>query len=290
MKVISIRPRGYCKGVVKAIKAVEEAVGNPLIKKPIYVLGYIVHNKHVIDDLTKLGVITLDDRKSSRLELLEDIDEGTIVLSAHGTDPRVIQRLKEKQLDYIDATCEDVEVTFKLIRDYQAKGYHIFYIGKNRHPEAVAALSLAEKIDLIEKVEDIPSGIIDPIFVTNQTTFSSFEINALIDAIIQRYPKTIVSEEICNATRLRQSAIIKYNKDVDFCYIVGDTRSNNSKNLAYISETITKTPTKLIDSVAGINLDDLKQKRVVSVSSGASTPDYLTQEVIDFLKNLTLGK
>lgn len=290
MKVISIRPRGYCKGVVKAIQAVEAAVHNPAVKKPIYVLGYIVHNKHVIDDLTQLGVITLDDSSKTRLDLLEAIDEGTVILSAHGTDPLVIEALKAKKLDYIDATCEDVLVTFNLIKDYQAKDYHIFYIGKQRHPEAVAAMSLAKDITLIEKTEDIPQGIQKPIFVTNQTTFSSFEIDTLIDAIIANYPNTLVSEEICNATRLRQSAIIKYNQGVDFCYIVGDTRSNNSKNLAYISTSITKTPTKLIDSVKDIDITDLRQKTVVSVSSGASTPDYLTQEVIDFLKNLKPGK
>lgn len=285
MKVIAITPRGFCKGVTKAINAVKKAVNSNETKKPIYVLGYIVHNSYVVNELTDLGVITLDDRKTSRLELVDSINKGTVILSAHGTDPLVIEKLKEKNIDYIDATCEDVEKTFKLIKEQANKGYHIFYIGKDKHPEANAAISLVKDISLVEHIDDIPKDITKPIFVTNQTTFSMIEIKDIIDEIIKIYPNTLVSEEICNATRLRQTAIINTNKDVDICYIVGDPRSNNSKNLAYISQTVANTKTKLIQSVNDINPLDLKNIDVVSVSSGASTPNYLTKEVIDFLKN-----
>ncbi len=284
MKVVSITPRGYCKGVTKAIKAVKEASDDPNTQKPIYVLGYIVHNKHVIKELDALGVITLDDTNKSRLELIDGIDKGTVVLSAHGTDPRVIKKLKTKNLPFIDATCEDVDKTFELIKNHASDGYEVFYIGKADHPEANAALSLSDDIHLIKDIHSIPDGIQKPIFVTNQTTFSLFEIDDIIDKIIAKYPNTLVSEEICNATRLRQNAIIEANKFVDLCYIVGDPRSNNTKNLAIISETITKTKTFLIESVNDIDSKDLQGINVVSVSSGASTPNYLTKEVIDFLK------
>jgi len=285
MKVISITPRGFCKGVVNAIKAVRDAVNNPNTKQPIYVLGYIVHNRYVVNELTDLGVITLDDTKTDRLALLEPINKGTVILSAHGTNPEVVKKLKERNLDYIDATCEDVETTFKLIKKYDNRGYYILYIGKKNHPEANAALSLSQNICLVEHIYDIPKNLDKPIFVTNQTTFSTIEIKAIIDQIINEYPNTVISEEICNATRLRQTAIIKYNKEVDLCYIVGDPRSNNTRNLAYISENITKTKTKLIQSVSDINPDDLLDISQVSVSSGASTPGYLTKAVIEFLKN-----
>ncbi len=285
MKVISIAPRGYCKGVVKAINAVKKAYNDPSVIKPIYILGYIVHNKYVIKELNEMGIITLDDRFKSRLELIDNIKEGTIVLSAHGTDPKVKQKLIEKNIPFIDATCEDVESTFALIKKYSSKGYHIFYVGKHNHPEAIAAISLADNITLIENTIDIPKGIDLPIFVTNQTTFSQFEIKNIIDDIIEIYPNTIVSEEICNATSLRQNAIIKYNKGVDLCIIVGDPRSNNTRNLAIISETITKTKTIQIETVKDISPNDLENVKVVSVSSGASTPNHLTQEVIDYLKN-----
>lgn len=285
MEVISITPRGYCKGVTKAIQAVKNAYYDPTTKKPIYVLGYIVHNKHVIHELEELGVITLDDRGNSRLALAESIESGTVVLSAHGTDPAVKLRLEEKGIPYIDATCEDVDRTFDLIKEYSNKGYTIFYIGKHKHPEAVAATSLCTDIHLIEQISDIPHTNEKPIFVTNQTTFSLFEIKEIIHSIIERYPNTLISEEICDATRLRQDAIIQANVNVDLCYIVGDPRSNNTKNLALISENITNTKTKLIETVADIDIADLIGVNRVSVSSGASTPSRLTKEVIDFLKN-----
>ncbi|MBN2877395.1 MAG: 4-hydroxy-3-methylbut-2-enyl diphosphate reductase [Bacilli bacterium] len=285
MEVISITPRGYCKGVTKAIKAVKDAWANPDTVKPIYILGFIVHNRYVIDELNQLGVITLDDRMTSRLELVDQIDSGTVVLSAHGTDPLVKKKLEEKGLDYIDATCEDVDRTFLLIQEYAEQGYHIFYIGKHKHPEALAAMSLTDSITLIETVDDIPLNIAKPIFITNQTTFSQYEIKDLIQGIIDRYPHTILSEEICDATRMRQDAIIRYNQNVDLCYIVGDPRSNNTRNLAIISETVTNTRTKQIESVTDIDSLDLIGVNRVSVSSGASTPNHLTQEVIEFLKN-----
>lgn len=289
MKVISITPRGYCKGVVKAIDAVKKAVADNTVKKPIYVLGYIVHNRYVVDELTKLGVITLDDTFKSRIELVDEITSGTVILSAHGTDTSVKTKLEALNIPFIDATCEDVEKTFKLIQKYSDLGYHILYIGKKNHPESNAAMSISKSTTLIESSIDIPTSIKKPIFVTNQTTFSSFEIKEIIKDIIHIYPDTMISEEICNATRLRQTAIIKYNKDVDFCYIVGDTRSNNSKNLAFISETITNTKTKLIQSVNDIAKSDLENIKTVSVSSGASTPNYLTKEVIEYLKKANLN-
>lgn len=284
MKVIPITPRGFCKGVTKAIKAVKNAVNNLDTKRPIYVLGYIVHNKHVVDELTDLGVITLDDSKTSRIELARSISKGTVILSAHGTDIAVKEDLEKRKIDYIDATCEDVLVTFDLISQHSKENFHTFYIGKENHPEALAALSLTNHISLITTKESIPKDISLPIFITNQTTFSMTEIKPIINQIISIYPNALLSEEICNATRLRQTAIIEQNKDVDFCYIVGDPRSNNSRNLAFISETITNTPTKLIQSVEDIDDRDLINVSKVSVSSGASTPSYLTKAVIDYLK------
>lgn len=290
MNVISIRPRGYCKGVTKAIQAVRNAVNDPNIQKPVHVLGYIVHNRHVIDELDHLGVITHDDFGKNRIDLVDDIDQGTVVLSAHGTEQAVKARLKEKGLPFIDATCEDVLKTFQLIKEHSEGQEHILYIGRQGHPEAKAALSLAERMTLVSTIEDIPKDIDRPIFVTNQTTFSMTEIEPIIAAIVERYPNTLISEEICSATRLRQTAVIEQNKGVDLCYVVGDTRSNNTKNLAIISETITKTKTRMIDNVKDIDPLDLVGVTTVSVTSGASTPGHLTSEVIDFLKNYDNAK
>lgn len=287
MNVIDIKPRGFCKGVYFAIEKVKEILNNDQYPRPVYVLGYIVHNKHVVDEITELGAITLDDHKESRLSLIDGIDKGTIIISAHGTPQNVIKKINEKGLTLVDATCQDVYVTHDLIKAYLDKDYTVLYIGKKNHPETNASLSLGQDVHLIENIEDVKKqNYKEPIFVTNQTTFSIKDIINIHLELKEKYKDIIITEEICNATRIRQNAIIKTNKDVDFCYIVGDSRSNNSKNLVKISKELTNTNTKLIQSVDDIDLKDLEGVKTISVSSGASTPEHLTKAVIEFLKKV----
>jgi len=287
MFVKKITPRGFCKGVYNAIEIVKNALKDDTLPRPIYVLGLIVHNQKAVDELTELGAITLDDRLQDRLSLIKDINRGTIILSAHGTDEMVKEKIKENNLILIDATCSDVYKTHSSIKEYLEKGYNVIYIGKKHHPETNASIAISEKITLVENVEDLKKiSLKEPIFVTNQTTFSINDILPIHEELIKNYKNVIIAEEICNATRLRQNAIIEGNIGVDLCYIVGDQRSNNSRNLAKISEEITKTKTFLIQSVSDINPDDLSEVKVVSVSSGASTPNYLTKAVIEYLENL----
>ena len=287
MLVKDIRPRGFCKGVYLAIEKVKAVLNSNDYPKPIYVLGYIVHNKHVVDEITELGAITLDDHHQSRLSLIDTIDQGTIIISAHGTPLNVIEKIKQKGLTLVDATCQDVYVTHHLIQSYLKQGYHVIYIGKKNHPETNASLSLGDHVILVETVEDVQKlNLEGKIFVTNQTTFSIKDIFNIHQALKSRYKDIVITEEICNATRIRQNAIIEANQDVDLCYIVGDQRSNNSKNLVKISQEITNTKTRLIQTVEDINPNDLIGVKTVSVSSGASTPEHLTKAVIEYLKSL----
>lgn len=289
MIVKKITPRGFCKGVYNAVNIVKKSLEDQTLPRPIYVLGFIVHNKSVVEELKELGAITLDDRLTSRLDLIKDITQGTIILSAHGTDEAVKERILNNGLTLIDATCNDVYKTHDSIKEYLEKGYNIIYIGKMNHPETNASLSISPKVTLVETIEDLNNiRISEPIFVTNQTTFSINDITPIHNKIKELYQEVIITEEICNATRFRQNAIIEGNKDVDFCYIVGDPRSNNSKNLVKISIETTNTPTKLIESVKDIDLKDLLGVKTISVSSGASTPNRLTQEVIEYLQNLEI--
>ncbi len=289
MIVKKITPRGFCKGVYNAVHIVKKSLEDQTLPRPIYVLGFIVHNKSVVEELKDLGAITLDDRLTSRLDLIKDITQGTIILSAHGTDEAVKERILNNGLTLIDATCNDVYKTHDSIKEYLEKGYNIIYIGKMNHPETNASLSISPKVTLVETIEDLNNiRINEPIFVTNQTTFSINDITPIHNKIKELYQEVIITEEICNATRFRQNAIIEGNQDVDFCYIVGDPRSNNSKNLVKISIETTNTPTKLIESVKDIDLKDLLGVKTISVSSGASTPNRLTQEVIEYLQNLEI--
>ncbi len=286
MIVKKITPQGFCKGVYNAIELVKQSLKDSSLPTPIYVLGLIVHNKHVVEDLTYLGAITLDDKLKDRYELIKDITEGTIILSAHGTDESVKTKILENGLTLIDATCSDVYKTHESIKEHLNKGYNVIYIGKRNHPETNASLSISSKVTLIETLKDLEEiKLKEPIFVTNQTTFSMNDILPIHQKIQELYYNVIISEEICNATRYRQKAIIDGNKGVDLCYIVGDPRSNNTRNLAKISQELTKTRTILIESVKDISPKDLLGVEIVSVSSGASTPKYLTDQVIEYLEN-----
>lgn len=287
MIVKDIRPRGFCKGVYFAIEKVKEVLKSDKFPRPVYVLGYIVHNEHVVHEISELGAITLDDHLHSRNDLIDQVNEGTIIISAHGTPLDVIEKIKNKGLTLVDATCQDVYVTHDLIKAYLLKNYHVIYIGKKNHPETNASLSLGHDVHLVESLKDVDALSLDgPIFVTNQTTFSIKDIFNIHQALKAKFDNLVITEEICNATRIRQNAIIQSNKDVDLCYIVGDKRSNNSKNLAKISSEFTHTKTFLIQSVDDIQAKDLENVQTVSVSSGASTPEHLTKAVIDYLKSL----
>ncbi len=142
MKIVKISPRGYCYGVVDAMVIARNAALDTSLPRPIYILGMIVHNKHVTDAFEEDGIITLDG--PSRLDILDKIDSGTVIFTAHGVSPEVKQRAKEKGLTTIDATCPDVTKTHDLIEAKKAEGYHVIYIGKkiiqNRKAQLVSHL------------------------------------------------------------------------------------------------------------------------------------------------------
>ena len=169
MNVIGIMPRGYCKGVVRAINIAKKASTND---KPIYILGMIVHNQYIVNALEDLGVYTIDIKGKTRLELLDEIHEGTVIITAHGASHKVFDKAKEKGLNVIDASCLDVIKTHDLIKDYLNKDYEVLYIGKYGHPEAEGAISIDEhQIHLIQNKNDIDLWEKDKKYViTNQTT------------------------------------------------------------------------------------------------------------------------
>ena len=258
MKVIPITPRGFCPGVVRAIKIVENVLKDKMYPLPIYVLGMIVHNKYVVKDLQAKGVITLDDPNLSRLELLDGISSGTIIVTAHGASNEVFQKINNQGLTLVDATCEDVYKTHTSIKKHLLLGYKVIFIGKNNHPETEAIMALDTSISLVETLNDVlnlPNFEL-PVFVANQTTFSIRDIEIIIEQLRIKYPMLIAEDEICNSTRVRQEAIIEGNKNVDLCYVVGDSRSNNTRNLVKTSIDATNTKTILIESVKDINPED----------------------------------
>ena len=283
MKIYPITPRGYCKGVVRAINLAKTSQN---YQKPISILGMIVHNQYIVDALSHLGIQTIEKKGASRLELLDEVDQGTIIITAHGASSELSKKAKEKGLDVIDATCPDVIKTHQLIKDYLEKGYDVIYIGKSGHPESEGAISIdLNHIHLIESKKDIDQLDLSKQYViTNQTTMSLYDIYDLCEYAKQVLPHVVIEKETCHATKVRQEAIANIPTDIDVVFIIGDPHSNNTKKLASIASSKANKTVYMVESVKDITPSMLKDKTYAAVSSGASTPTYITNQVIDYLK------
>ncbi|QBK27168.1 4-hydroxy-3-methylbut-2-enyl diphosphate reductase [Ureibacillus thermophilus] len=285
MEVIKINPRGYCYGVVDAMVIARNASLDKTLPRPIYILGMIVHNKHVVDAFEKEGIITLDGE--NRKEIIEKVDKGTVIFTAHGVSPEVREIAKRKGLVAIDATCPDVTVTHDLIREKSSQGYDIIYIGKKNHPEPEGAIGVApEHVHIVEKKEDIDKLNLqnEKLLVTNQTTMSQWDVKHLMDYIKEKYPTIEVHKEICMATQVRQEAVANQAKDADLLIVVGDPRSNNTNRLKQVSEEIAGTPAYRIADLSELKIEWLMDTEKVAVTAGASTPTPIVKEVIAFLE------
>jgi 4-hydroxy-3-methylbut-2-enyl diphosphate reductase len=286
MIIHKIEPQGYCGGVTHAIKMAMDAAKNDSISKPIYMLGQIIHNSHVISDLEKLGIITIEEKGLSRLILLDKINKGTVIFSAHGVSPLVYIKAKEKGLSIIDATCPYVLLVHNKIKEHLDLGYACIYIGTKNHPECEGVIGISDKIHFVSTIEDIKSLNIknDKVYATNQTTLSIFETKIIFDEIKRIFPNSIIDDKICNATTVRQMATENL-PDADLCIVVGDKKSSNTKKLYSVSiERGIKTI--LIEDLNSLPKESLIGVKKINISSGASTPSYIVDEIIDYLKRL----
>ncbi len=287
MKVIDLTPRGYCHGVLNALAMVKKVIKTESYPRPIYILGQIVHNKKITKAFTEYGVISLDQKGKTRLELIEEIDHGTVIFTAHGISKQVIKRAEEKGLTYLNATCRDVMKVHHAVEAKLLEGYDIVYIGHKNHPEAEAILALDPNIFFVQDEKDaflLPNTLNhEKLFVTNQTTLSLYDIDSVLKIIELKYPNYVFDNEICRATTVRQEAVMKQDK-VDLMLVVGDTLSSNSNKLAFVGSFYQNIKSQLISGVESLELSWLDGIDSVSITSGASTPTIVTEEVIKFLK------
>ena len=285
MKVTKITPRGYCYGVVDAMVIARNAALDKSLPRPIFILGMIVHNKHVTDAFEQDGIITLDG--PNRLDILNQVDTGTVIFTAHGVSPEVRELARKKGLVSIDATCPDVTVTHTLIEEKTAEGYDIIYIGKKGHPEPEGAIGVApDHVHLVQTVADIETLNLtnDKLLVTNQTTMSQWDVMSLMQTLTLKYPTIEVHEEICLATQVRQEAVANQAGATDLLIVVGDPRRKNSNRLTQVSEEIAATPSYRIADISELKLEWLEGVENVAVTAGASTPTPIVKEVIKFLE------
>jgi len=281
MELLLSSPRGFCAGVERAIKIVDEAL--ELLPHPIYVNHEIVHNSHVIEDFKNKGVIFVEG-----LDIVPD--GATLIFNAHGVPPSLIQQAKDKKLKVIDATCPLVnKVHFEAIR-YAKNGYNILLIGHKGHAEVVGVIGEAEdKIHVVEKPEDVaelPFTAEDKLAYITQTTLSIDDCKSIVDALVERYPNIEAPKksDICYATTNRQGAIKVVSKDADIVIVVGSKNSSNSNRLREVAEN-NGSKAYLVNSATELQADWFSPNSTVGITAGASTPESIVQEVQDWLKN-----
>lgn len=291
MKIIKISPRGFCFGVVNAWKIVQKTIqSNP--NKRIFMLGWFVHNKNMLEEVSASNLFLLDDTHTSRYQLVQDlevIDGDILILSAHGTDNKTKLLALQKGLEVIDTTCEYVYKTHDVIKEALSQNKTVIYLGKKNHPESLASISIDKKILFItelEQLQNLKDYFDKEVIVTNQTTLSIYDLEQYYDFIKKHFQKYVLKNDLCVATQERQEALINLKMKLTKLIVVGDPKSNNSNQLLKIGK-YKKIPNCYLVN----NLKDLKQivfsnDDIVGVTSGASTPTKTTNEIIKYLEGL----
>src|ERR1700736_2441754 len=205
MDVVRITPRGYCHGVVEAIRIAKRVGAERGGSEPVTMLGQLVHNPQVPRELRARRVSP--DEESDRMKGLDQVREGTVIFTAHGISPKVVEAAQARGLNVVDATCSDVTRTHDIVRNLVEQGYHVVYIGKRGHPEPAGVLGIApEQTTLIETIEEAGEVEFPPgtrLAVTCQTTLSVWDTQAIIERLVQRFPHIDLHNEICLAPQAR---------------------------------------------------------------------------------------
>jgi 4-hydroxy-3-methylbut-2-en-1-yl diphosphate reductase len=279
-KIILLRPRGFCAGVVRAIDVVKIALD--LYGAPIYVRKEIVHNKHVVDELREAGAIFVEE--------LEEVPMGArLIFSAHGVSPAVWAQARERNLKVIDATCPLVTKVHLEAKKFAKRGYSIVLIGHKDHDEVIGTLGEApEATILVSTVEDVDRlNISDPEHVSfiTQTTLSLDETQDIVARLKERFPKIQgpAAQDICYATENRQLAVKAVVPLCELLLVVGSQNSSNSRRLVEVCEKM-GVPAYLIDDLKEVKPEWLSGIQTVAVTAGASAPENLVEELIGSLQ------
>ena len=281
MKVLLANPRGFCAGVERAIEIVERAIDKH--GSPIYVRHEVVHNRFVVENLKKKGAIFVDE--------INQIPQGSIVIfSAHGVSQAVRKDAASISATVYDATCPLVTKVHKEVTRRQKQNHQVVLIGHAGHPEVEGTLGQSndsKKITLVESISDIDelnfSDSID-ISYTTQTTLSVDDTKQIVGLLKAKFPQIQAPKksDICYATQNRQDSVKGMINNSEMLLVIGSKNSSNSNRLREIAENNNK-PAYLIDSASDIDIDWFRGITSVGVTAGASAPEVLVKEVVDYL-------
>ena len=284
LKIYLASPRGFCAGVKRAIDIVEKSITK--YGKPVYVRHEIVHNKQVVEDLKKKGAVFVEE--------LSDIKDSTrpVIFSAHGVPKSVPEEAQQKKLSFVDATCPLVSKVHRESEQLFKKGYDIILIGHNNHPEVIGTMGQLPKgsIKLVETVND--ASLLDnkqfskPVAYITQTTLSVDDTAEIIERLKEKFPgiKHPIKEDICYATTNRQLAVKKIAPKCDMFFVIGSRNSSNSVRLVEVAKKAGCKNSMLMHFEKEIPIKELKNSNIIGISSGASAPEQLVQNLLKEVK------
>ncbi|TQL40776.1 4-hydroxy-3-methylbut-2-enyl diphosphate reductase [Leucobacter komagatae] len=279
-RVLLAAPRGYCAGVDRAVVAVEKALDR--FGAPVYVRKQIVHNVHVVQTLEKMGAIFVEE--------VEEVPEGAnVVFSAHGVSPAVVQAAEDRHLHAIDATCPLVTKVHREAVRFAKQDMEILLIGHTGHEEVEGTAGEApDHITIVNSPDDVDDLVVrdpDRLVWLSQTTLSVDETMETVRRLRERFPnlQDPPSDDICYATQNRQVAIKKIAPEADLVLVVGSTNSSNSVRLVEVALEYGAKAAYLVDFAEEVKQEWLEGVKTIGISSGASVPEVLVQELLDDL-------
>tara|TARA_A100001011_G_scaffold384708_1_gene457713 strand:+ start:227 stop:1171 length:945 start_codon:yes stop_codon:yes gene_type:complete len=284
LKIYLASPRGFCAGVDRAIEIVKKAISK--YGAPVYVRHEIVHNKQVVEDLKKKGAIFVEE-----LSEIKDVSRP-VIFSAHGVPKSIPEEAKLKNLSYVDATCPLVSKVHRESEQHYKNGYDIILIGHKNHPEVVGTMGQLPvgTIKLIETAEDVKSldrkNFKKPVAYITQTTLSVDDTAEIIELLKTKFPKikSPIKEDICYATTNRQKAVKKIAPNCDMVFIIGSRNSSNSVRLVEVAKKAGCKNSILLHFGKELPINDIKKCKKIGISSGASAPEQLVQNLINEIK------
>ena len=283
IKILLAAPRGFCAGVERAIEIVKKSINK--YGAPVYVRHEIVHNKHVVDGLKKIGAIFVEE--------LDEIKDKTrpVIFSAHGVPKKVPIEAENFKMEYVDATCPLVSKVHREAENLNKNGLQILLIGHKNHPEVIGTMGQIPEgeIDLIENVDDANNyenkSKKKLAFVT-QTTLSVDDTKEIISALKKKFPeiREPKKEDICYATTNRQAAVKKIAEKCDMFFVIGSRNSSNSLRLVEVAKNSGCENSRLIHSESQMPFEEIEKYKTIGISSGASAPEILVDNFINNLK------
>ena len=282
IKILLAAPRGFCAGVDRAIEIVKKSIDK--FGAPVYVRHEIVHNKHVVESLKKIGAIFVE-------ELNEIQDKSRpVIFSAHGVPKSVPVEAEGLKMTYVDATCPLVSKVHREAENLHKAGNHILLIGHKNHPEVIGTIGQLPKgsIDLIESIEDVKNynNTKKNLAYVTQTTLSVDDTKEIIEKLRIKFPeiKEPKKEDICYATTNRQSAVKNIAKLCEMFFVIGSRNSSNSVRLVEVAKNSGCKKSSLIHSESTTPFEEIDKCNTIGISSGASAPEILVNNFINNLK------